>query len=150
MTYLDDPGIPDAFEIALRYDVLVGNRRELLALTGQPTLDSAIAHVQSAMPGANLRAGVITQGADGSTAFIRSERWDATAFPIDVVDTTGAGDAFAGAVAYAMALRWDWPVVIRFANAVAGLSTRSLGAQTALPTWDEVTHLLDQAETSLL
>lgn len=146
LTYLVDQDLPDAFEIALRYDVLVGNRRELLALTGQPTLDQAIAHVQSAMPGANLRAGVITRGADGSTAFTRSDRWDVDAFPIDVVDTTGAGDAFAGAVAYAMALRWDWPIAIRFANAIAGLSTQSLGAQTALPTWDEVARLLDQGD----
>jgi sugar/nucleoside kinase (ribokinase family) len=149
LTYLVDQSLPDAFEIALRYDVLIGNRRDLLALTGQPTLDDAIAHVQSAMPGANLRAGVVTCGADGATAFTRSERWDAAAFPIDVVDTTGAGDAFAGAVAYAMACRWDWPQVIRFANAVAALSTRSLGAQTSLPTWEEVAELLNRHADSL-
>jgi sugar/nucleoside kinase (ribokinase family) len=95
------------------------------------------------MPGANLRVGVVTGGSEGATAFTRGDCWDAAAFPIDAVDTTGAGDAFAGAIAYAMALRWDWPAALRFANAVAGLSTRALGAQTALPCLPEVAELLD-------
>lgn len=136
LSYLVDDS-PDAFDVALRYDVLVGNQRELLALTGQPSLDRAIATVQAAMPGSNLRAAIITRGAEGATAFTAVERWDAPALSVQVVDTTGAGDAFAGAVAFGMALRWDWLDVIRFANAVAGLSTTALGAQTALPTWEE-------------
>ena len=142
--YLVDPTESDAFEIALRYDVLVGNRRELLALTGKSSLDDAISYVQAAMPGANLRAGVVTKGADGASAFTRSDRWDAPANSVSVIDPTGAGDAFAGAVAYAMALRWEWPAVIQFANAVAAHSTTALGAQTALPTWDETMALLIQ------
>ncbi len=142
LTYLADAGLPDAFEVAIRHDVIAGNDRQFCSLTGDDDLDAAIAVVQSAMPGANLRAGVATRGAGGATAFTRSERWDVAAFPIDALDTTGAGDAFAGAVAYAMALRWDWPPALLFANAVAGLSTRALGAQTALPSLEEVDALL--------
>ncbi|HKG27448.1 MAG TPA: carbohydrate kinase family protein [Thermomicrobiales bacterium] len=149
LTYLVDAGIPDAFDVTLRHDVVVGNRRELCALTGQSNLDSAIATVQTAMPGANLRAGVVTRGGEGATAFTRGDLWDAAAFPIDAVDTTGAGDAFAGAIAYAMALRWDWPAALRFANAVAGLSTRTLGSQTALPSLPEVAKLLDVDPSTL-
>jgi ribokinase len=143
LTYLVDAGISDAFDVALRHDVVVGNRREFCALTGQTSLDSAFAAVQTAMPGANLRAGVVTRGNEGATAFTRGERWDVAAFPMNAVDTTGAGDAFAGAIAYAMAMRWDWPAALRFANAVAGLSTRALGAQTALPSLHEIAELLD-------
>jgi ribokinase len=142
LTYLVYAGVPDAFEVALRHDVVVGNRRELCALTGRADLEDAIAAVQAALPGANLRAGVVSRGADGATAFTLRDRWDVPAFPIDARDTTGAGDAFAGATAYAMALRWDWPDALRFANAVAGLSTRAVGAQTALPSPAEVADLL--------
>jgi sugar/nucleoside kinase (ribokinase family) len=142
LTYLVDAGIPDAFEIALRHDVIVGNQRQLCSLTGNDDLDDANAPIQAATPGANLRTGVVTRGADGATAFTRGERWDAAAYPIEARDTTGAGDAFAGAIAYAMALRWDWPRALRFANAVAALSTRSLGAQSALPSLNEVATLL--------
>jgi sugar/nucleoside kinase (ribokinase family) len=143
LTYLVDAGVADAFEMALRHDVLVGNLHEYRALTDQPYLDAAITAIQTAMPGANLRAAVVTRGAEGATAFTRNERWDSRAFPIHAVDTTGAGDAFAGAIAYAMALRWDWPRALRFANAVAGLSMRVLGAQTALPSLTDVAALID-------
>ncbi|MEA2527419.1 MAG: ribokinase, partial [Thermomicrobiales bacterium] len=105
---------------------------------------------QTAMPGANLRAGVVSRNPEGATAFTARERWDVAAFSIDAVDSAGAGDAFAGGIAYAMALRWDWPQALRFANAVAGLSTRALGAQTALPTLDEVADLLGVDSATLV
>jgi sugar/nucleoside kinase (ribokinase family) len=124
LTYLADAGIPDA-------------------------LDDAISAVQSAMAGSNLRAGIVTRGADGSTCFSQTDRWDDLGFGVAAVDTTGAGDAFAGAIAYAMALRWEWPRALRFANAVAGLSTRAVGAQTALPTLPEVAKRLNVDLTSL-
>jgi ribokinase len=149
LTYLADAGIPDAFELALRHDAIVGNQRELMAITGCSTLDDAISAVQSAMAGSNLRAGIVTRGADGSTCFSQTDRWDDLGFGVAAVDTTGAGDAFAGAIAYAMALRWEWPRALRFANAVAGLSTRAVGAQTALPTLPEVAKRLNVDLTSL-
>jgi sugar/nucleoside kinase (ribokinase family) len=142
LTYLADSGQPDAWEIALGHDVLVGNERELLALTEKSTLDDALTHAQSCMPGANLRACVVSRGAAGAVAVTKPNRWDTPAFSVDVVDTTGAGDAFAGAIAYATALRWDWPKAIQFANAVAALSIRRLGSQTALPTIDEIASIM--------
>jgi sugar/nucleoside kinase (ribokinase family) len=149
LTYLADAGLPDAFEIALRHDVIVGNRHEFCSITGESDLDRAIVEVQSAMPGTNLRAGIATRGPDGSTAFTRAERWDLPAFTVAARDTTGAGDAFAGAIAYAMALHWDWPRALRFANAAAGLATRALGAQTSLPTLAEVAGLLEVDQAKL-
>lgn len=146
LCYLTDLDPKEALDIAYRYDVLVGNGRELLTVTGQASLDDAIASMQSVMLGVNLRAGMISRGADGATAFTRTERWDLPAFPVDVIDTTGAGDAFAGAVAFGMALRWPWPDVLTFGNAVAGLSTTALGAQTALPTWDQVVTFITERQ----
>jgi ribokinase len=142
LTSLVDAGIDDAFDVALRHDVLVGNRREFCALTGCSDLEGTVAAVQTAMPGSNLRAAVVTLGADGATAFTAREQWSAAAFPVEPTDTTGAGDAFAGAIAFALALRWNWPNSLCFANAVAGLSTRAVGAQTALPSLAEVADLL--------
>lgn len=149
LTYLAGAGIADSLDLALRHDVIVGNGGELRALTGQGDLDAAVSAVQSAMAGSNLRAAVISLGASGAIAFTQRERWTSPAFAIDPVDTTGAGDAFAGAVAYAMALHWDWPRTLPFANAVAGLSTRSLGAQAALPSLVEVAQLLGVDPRSL-
>lgn len=142
MTYLADSGEADAWEIALRHDLLVGNERELLELSGQPALEPALNVVQGAIAGANLRACIVSRGAHGAVAVTGSDRWDAPAFAVDVVDTTGAGDAFAGAIAYAAALRWEWSCAIRFSNAVAALSIGAMGAQSALPSIDAVASIL--------
>jgi sugar/nucleoside kinase (ribokinase family) len=142
LTYLDNPGVPDAFDLLMRHDVVVGNTRELMTITDTGCLDAAMSAVRARMRGEVLRAAVISQGADGATAFTVDEAWQCSAFDVPVIDTTGAGDTFAGAVAFGMACRWAWPVVLRFANATAALSTTALGSQTALPCWGEVISLM--------
>jgi fructokinase len=64
-------------------------------------------------------------------------------YPVEVVDTTGAGDAFtAGAIA-ALSDGESLAEALAFANAVAGVTTTGTGAMTALPTRDAVRSLLD-------
>jgi ribokinase len=142
LTYLADAGTPDALDLAVRHDVIVGNEREALTVTGQSTLDGAIDRLKEAMRGHTLRACLITRGSAGAIAFTETELWEASAYRVAVRDPTGAGDAFAGAVAFAMALHWAWPDALRFANAVAALSTRAVGAQTALPSFYEAVEIL--------
>lgn len=57
---------------------------------------------------------------------------------VDVVDTTGAGDACNGALCAALVLRPDQPLRLqaRFANRYAALSTQSMGAAASMPTMD--------------
>lgn len=55
-----------------------------------------------------------------------------------VIDTTGAGDTFNGAFAYAISENYDIEKALKFANIAAGLSTEKLGAQTGMPTLEEV------------
>jgi ribokinase len=61
---------------------------------------------------------------------------------VDVVDTTGAGDAFAAALASCLALGEDLFVAARFANAAAALATTKFGAQAGLPRRHQVLELL--------
>ncbi|MGH2535014.1 MAG: carbohydrate kinase family protein [Thermomicrobiales bacterium] len=149
LTYLSDSGATDALTVALGHDAVVGNERELCQIVGLQDFEGALIRMQQAMRTSNLRACAMTRGATGATIFTHGERWDEPACSVDVVDTTGAGDAFAGGIAYGLALRWEWPRIARFANAVAALSTRALGAQTALPTLDEVASLLGQDRATL-
>jgi ribokinase len=149
LTYLADARSPEALDIASGHDAIVGNERELREITGSSTFDQAVIRMQDAMRTANLRACAISRGATGATIFTVADRWDIQAFATDVVDTTGAGDAFAGGVAYGMTLRWEWPRIGRFANAVAALSLRALGSQTALPTLSEVASLLGEDPRTL-
>ncbi len=141
LVYLVESGEADELEVALRCDVITGNERETLALTGDTDLETATARLQAAMIGANLRAAVISRGRNGCRAVTATEAWDLPAFAVDVVDTTGAGDAFTAGLAYGLALRWPLPESAQLGNAVGALATRNLGAQASLPTWDEAMAL---------
>lgn len=84
---------------------------------------------------ASLNATVImTLGSDGAVAVTPSgETWQAAALPVEAIDTTGAGDAFAGGLAVALARGMGLPAALRLASAAAGLACIGFGAQTALP-----------------
>ncbi|XP_014620974.1 ribokinase isoform X2 [Glycine max] len=53
--------------------------------------------------------------------------------PLELVDTTGAGDAFIGAVIYAICAKITPETMISFAANVAGAKCRDLGARSGLP-----------------
>ena len=64
------------------------------------------------------------------------------AFPVTVVDTTAAGDAFNGALAVALAEGCPLAEAVRFANAAAGLACTQRGAQNSLPVRTQVDAFL--------
>jgi ribokinase len=96
-------------------------------------------------PLAGLVAALVTTlGADGAQVETAEGRIASPGFTPKIVDTTGAGDCFAAACLHArLAARLSWRDAIRFANCVAAISTTGLGAQSALPTAEQVAaHLL--------
>lgn len=133
LTYLEDVVADDKTEVALRHDVVVGNEREYCLLTGEHDPDVALEVLRGRLPGSNCRLAIMTRGASGSMAVSAAERWDCPAFPVEPVDTTGAGDAFAGAIAFGLAQRWSVPAMLSFASVVAALVVGSLGAQAGQP-----------------
>ncbi len=64
------------------------------------------------------------------------------ALPVDVVDTTGAGDAFHGAFAAALAFGMDWLETLRYASAAGAYCCTKKGARLGLPTPADLTALL--------
>ncbi|MBW2122048.1 MAG: ribokinase [Deltaproteobacteria bacterium] len=64
------------------------------------------------------------------------------ALRVDAVDTVGAGDAFNGALAAALAAGRSFSRAIAFANAAGALSTTRRGAQESLPTEEEIERFL--------
>lgn len=87
---------------------------------------------------------VVTLGAQGCQAWTASGHFFAAGFQVQVVDTTGAGDAFHGAFIYAMLQGWDLRRVAAFANAVAAINCRTLGGRRGLPTRTEVEAFLKE------
>jgi ribokinase len=75
-----------------------------------------------------------------------NQRTGFSAYQVNVVDATAAGDAFNGALAVALAEGSDMESAIEFANAAGALSTTRAGAQPSLPTRPEVEGLLRCSE----
>ena len=96
-------------------------------------------------PLAGLVAALVTTlGAEGAQVQTVEGRIASPGFTPKIVDTTGAGDCFAAACLHArFAAKLSWTDAIRFANCAAAIATMGLGAQSALPTADQVAaHLL--------
>jgi len=109
--------------------------RELAAGSPQQTL--------AALRGPRTRLAVLTRGERGSLAIFGDLVIETPALPVRVVDTTGAGDVFRGALAWASLAGRGPRAALEFANAAAALSCRAPGAQGALPTRSEVEARLD-------
>lgn len=84
----------------------------------------------------------MTLGADGVLAYHQDEYVHVAGFQVECRDTTGAGDAFHGGFIYGLLRRMSLVDTLRFANAVAALNCRALGARGGLPTLEEVGMLL--------
>ena len=76
---------------------------------------------------------VITQGERGLIWQRGHESGKLEAFPVTSIDSTGAGDAFHGAFAVAIASGMNWLDVLRYASAAGALCCTKTGARTGLP-----------------
>ena len=85
---------------------------------------------------------VVTLGERGAVVCWEHGMQEIPAFPVDVVDTTGAGDAYHGAFMYALLQGWEVPRMAKFASAVGSMNCRALGGRGALPTRDEVDQFM--------
>lgn len=80
-----------------------------------------------------IKLAAITLGKDGAALAGKNLFLKTPAFNVNVVDTTGAGDAFASAFVYAFLNGFEAEKMLRFANAAAAISITKKGAISALP-----------------
>jgi sugar/nucleoside kinase (ribokinase family) len=71
----------------------------------------------------------MTLGRDGALVYHSGRFYYSPGFVVETVDTTGAGDVFHGAFAYALLAGWDIVRVLDFSNAMAALNCTALGAR---------------------
>ncbi|STO13808.1 Ribokinase [[Flavobacterium] thermophilum] len=91
---------------------------------------------------------IVTEGAKGVRIWQDGKEQLIPGFRVPVVDTTGAGDTFNGALAVALAEGKPLAEACRFANAAAALSVTKLGAQAGMPTREDVESFLAKQEGS--
>jgi ribokinase len=109
--------------------ILVPNETEAIALTGEADPVGAVAALQTY----GIPTVVLTQGAAGALVAQENGIKRVAAFPISPVDTTAAGDAFAGALAVALIEGHSLEECVRFAAAAGALAATKAGAQPSLP-----------------
>jgi ribokinase len=91
------------------------------------------------------RTCIVTRGGDCTSIYVDGGLLaDVTPPKVTPVDTVGAGDTFAGALAQALASGISMTEAVRFACAAGALATLKPGAQSAIPSRGEVMSLLAQ------
>lgn len=127
--------------------VLKVAEEELSFLTMEEELEAGAKKLRERFP--NIVLLLVTRGKEGSVAFWRELAVGCPGFPVDAVDTTGAGDTFCGCCLHHV-LEWGLEgfdrqrleKMLTFANAAAGLVTTRKGAIRSMPDPREVERLL--------
>lgn len=138
------PALPLTDEILAAIDVLVPNRSELGLLSGGASPESLAAAVKLVQKLPFQFDVVVTLGAQGALVVSRREGRSVylSAPKVNVLDTTGAGDTFCGALVVALAEGQALGEAAALAVAAASRSTTALGARGMLPTRQEAESLL--------
>jgi ribokinase len=137
------PVAPVGDDLLALVDVLTPNEIEAEALAGVMVADvEAAREAGERLLARGTRCAVITLGERGALVCDGRRALHFPAFPVTVVDTTGAGDAFNGALAVGLAAGGTLEQAIPLASAAAALTCTKRGAQDALPTRAEVERFL--------
>tara|TARA_R110002049_G_scaffold27321_2_gene94086 strand:- start:195663 stop:196634 length:972 start_codon:yes stop_codon:yes gene_type:complete len=126
----------------LQVDLLCPNESEAAALCGfDVESDEQVAAALRQLHSQGARHVVITRGEKGCDCFDGETITHIDAVPIRAVDTTAAGDAFAGALGVHWTQHRDFIAAVEFANAAGALAASRSGAQPAMGTLTEIETL---------
>jgi len=135
--------LPD--ELLRRVDYITPNESEIFHLTGVKVSDTKTAKVAAAEL---LNKGVKTVfaklGSKGVTVVTANQTQSIEGFKVNVVDTTAAGDAFAGALGVALTEGKCVWTAAQFANAVGALTVTRYGAQQSIPNRKETEEFIQR------
>jgi ribokinase len=129
-------------EIYPMIDILIPNEREASLLTGIEVNDIASASAAAVqLRSFGIRKVIITLGNKGSLLVMDDVCLHVPGLEVEVVDTTAAGDAYIGALAFAIIKGYSMEDAVQYASFAGALSVTKKGAQTSLPTAEEVNRL---------
>jgi ribokinase len=149
------PAVPPPAEAFALSDAIVVNEAEAAALCDIETHDLAgCAAAASAITARGCRTAIVTLGAAGVlyTSVLSASNGSVRylpGHPVPVVDTTGAGDAFCGALAAALARDQPLEVAIATGNAAGALAVGRIGAAPSLPRAAAIAALLRQSSATI-
>jgi sugar/nucleoside kinase (ribokinase family) len=120
-----DPGVLAWISPALAHlDYLLPNDEQVVGLTGAATLEQGCRELIER----GVTCVVATRGADGALVVTADDMVQIPAFTVDVVDTTGCGDAFSAGFLRGIGLGRDLAASARLGCAAAALVAQGLGS----------------------
>jgi ribokinase len=130
-------------------DIITPNESECEQLTGVSI--RSVEHAKFAVEkliNKGIKTAVVTLGSNGavynSTKGIRHK----SAYKVEAVDTTAAGDSFTGALAVSLSKGENIDTAVEFASIVGMLTVTKMGAQTSLPLLEEVERFYIRGNSS--
>ncbi|WNJ94866.1 aminoimidazole riboside kinase [Vibrio ruber] len=136
--------IPTVMQVVRHADVVKFSAEELTLLTGTETIEAGL----ETLAQFSIPLIVITLGAEGTLVVSQGEQLKVPSRQVNVVDTTGAGDAFVGGMLCRLSEFEQWKNratiidAVTWGNCCGGLATTQKGAMTALPHRHELLELL--------
>jgi sugar/nucleoside kinase (ribokinase family) len=119
-------------ELLAQVDIFLPNQNEALAISRASTLEAALQILSR-----KCRVVAVKCGREGAQARRGDERARASALPVPVVDTVGAGDSFDAGFLYGWLQGWSLEKGLALAAACGSLSTRAAGGTSAQPCLEE-------------
>ena len=141
-------------------DVLIGTEEEFFAafmprpeavMAGEPVPPGLLPELAATVSGLlDERPGVIVtkRGPKGATIESPAGSIDVPGFPVEVVNTVGAGDSFAAGLIRSRLDGHGWEASAQFANACGAITVTRHGCASALPTLRDVEEFLDRFAAS--
>jgi ribokinase len=128
-------------------DILVPNLYEAADITDQSAVNIHTAKlIGSDLVARGADSVVITMGRRGCMVVDRNGADHIPAFEVELVDQTGRGDAFAGALAACCAVGDDLRKAVKFASAAGALACTKFGSIEALPSKADIIELLQKQD----
>lgn len=139
------PALPLPDEMLAMVDYIVPNESEIAQLTGIEVHDQVTAKLAAVEL---LRKGVsnviIKLGAKGVVVVNANRTFFVDSYKVRAVDSTGAGDAFAGAMGTAIVNGKDLWNAVNFASAIGAITVTRHGAQVSMPNLEEAEQFIKQ------
>ncbi|MBN1104032.1 MAG: sugar kinase [Deltaproteobacteria bacterium] len=124
-----------SLDLARLVDTLIASERFAEPLVGP---GAATKQALEALRSLGPREVVITLGSRGSMGWEDGRVIFQDAFPVEAVDTTGAGDVYHGAYIYGLIQNWGMAEKMRLASAAAALKCLHVGARKGIPGLKEI------------
>ena len=126
-------------EIIKNVDLLTPNEAELEIISGVSIeTEEDIQKAAQIMIEKGVKELIVTLGSKGSLYINKEKSMFKKAYKVEAVDTTAAGDSYTGALAVALSQDKGMEEAMDFASKVGALSVLKEGAQSSLPTLEDV------------